>query len=206
MRAIDVRRADDRFLTELPGVRTRHAFSFGRHYDPAHTGHGRLVVADEHLLEPGAGFGPHPHRDLEVVSWVLEGVLVHEAATGRTEVEAGVVQRMVTGAGVVHDERAGQARTRFLQLWLTSEPGLAPSYEQVPVGALARLLPGVWAGALTGAWALPDVRRVHLHVASGACTLDSTRLSAGDSVRLTDAGPLALEGAAQLLAVELPEE
>ena len=205
---LEVRRAADRFVTRVPGVETRHCFSFGQHYDPAHTGHGRLVVHDEHLLAAGAGFGPHPHRDLEIVSWVLEGVLVHEDAAGRRSVPAGVVQRMTTGDGVVHDERAGAVGTRFVQLWLTAEPRTPRSYEQVVPGELAEVLPGVHAGRLTGSRPLPDVARVHVFVAAGACTLAGRRLEMGDSARLTAAGAveMAADGAAQVLVVALPEE
>jgi quercetin 2,3-dioxygenase len=204
---LEVRRAQDRFLTRGPGVQSWHCFSFGQHYDPAHTGHGRLVVHDEHLLEPGAGFGPHPHRDLEVVSWVLEGTLLHEDAGGRSAVPAGVLQRMVTGSGVVHDERAGAAPTRFVQLWLTAEPGRPPSYEQVVVGPLAQVAPDVFAGELRGRWAVPDAERVHVHVAAGSCRVDGVALGPGDSARLTAAGPLLLEAGepAQVLVVSLPQ-
>lgn len=205
MPALSVRRAGERFVTRGPGVQTWHGFSFGPHYDPEHVAHGRLVAHDEHLLEPGAGFGPHPHRDLEVLSWVLEGELLHEQAGGSTRVAAGTLQRMVTGAAVVHDERAGAARTRFLQLWLLA-PGGTPSYEQVAVGALGPLLPGVHAGRLDGSWAVPDVARAHLHVAGGTCALGPLRLGVGDAVRLTAAGPALLEGQAEVLLVELPEE
>ena len=204
---LEVRRAQERFLTQAAGVRTWHCFSFGPHYDPAHVGHGRLVVHDEHLLEPGAGFGPHPHRDLEVVSWVLEGALVHEDAGGRRAVPAGVLQRMVTGGGVVHDERAGAVRTRFVQLWLTAEPGTPPSYEQVVVGPLAQVAPHVFAGELRGGWTVPDAERVHVYLAGGSCLLDGMALAPGDAVRLTGAGPLLLEAGepAQVLVVSLPQ-
>lgn len=204
---LEVRRAADRFVTRAPGVLTRHAFSFGPHYDPAHTGHGRLVVHDEHRLEPHGGFGAHPHRDVEVVSWVLEGVLVHEDDAGAVEVPAGTVQRMVAGGGVVHVERAGAAATRFLQLWLVDEPGRARSYAQAPVGELAEVLPGVHAGRLRGSWPVPDVARVHLHVASGSAVVGGDRLGPGDAARLTSAGALRVEAEqAQLLVVALPDE
>lgn len=200
-----MRRAEDRFVTRGPGVVTRHGFSFGRHYDPAHVAHGRLVAHDEHRLEPGVGFGPHPHRDVEVVSWVLEGALVHEEATGAAVVPAGSLQRMCAGAGVVHDERAGQVATRFVQLWLTADPGAGTAYEQVVAGDLAEALPGIHAGRLDGAWRVPDVARVHAYVAGGACTLEGVALTAGDAVLLTGAGPVVLDGRAQVLVVELPE-
>ena len=200
-----LRRAADRFVTRSPGIETRHGFSFGPHYDPQHVAHGRLVVHDEHVLEPGAGFAPHPHHDLEIVSWVLEGELVHEDGPRVRPVPAGVLQWMTAGTGVVHAERAGSARTRFLQLWLTTRPGLVPSYEQVPVQALAEVLPGWHAGRLDGAWALPEVPRAHLHVAAGTCALGDLQLSAGDAVRLAAPTSLPLRGQAEVLLVELAQ-
>lgn len=79
---VDVRRADDRFLTTAAGWQTRHAFSFGQHYDPGNTGFGLLLVHDETTVLPGSGFDPHPHRDVEIVTWVLAGALAHEDSTG----------------------------------------------------------------------------------------------------------------------------
>lgn len=205
MPALAVRRAADRFVTRTPGVQSWHGFSFGPHYDPEHVAHGRLVVHDEHLLEPGAGFDPHPHRHLEIVSWVLEGELVHEDGTRTAAVPPGTVQRMRTGSGVVHAERAGAVATRFLQLWLTASAGGGPAYEQAVAGRLGELLPGLHAGRLDGRWMVPDVARAHLHVAQGTCALGELSLSAGDAVRLTAAGTWALTGQADVLLVELPD-
>lgn len=202
-----VRRAGERFVTARPGVETRHGFSFGRHYDPAHTGHGRLVVHDEHRLAAGAGFDPHPHRDVEVISWVLAGTLLHEQDGAVTAVPAGALQRMVAGAGVVHAERAADRPCRFVQLWLTTPPAQPRSYAQVvPAAELAQVLPGVHAGRLDGRWRLPAAARAHLYVATGGCALEDRELAEGDAVRLTAAGPVVVEGQARLLVVELPEE
>ncbi len=201
-----MRRASERFVTRSPGVETRHAFSFGAHYDPAHVGHGRLVLHDEHRLDAGAGFDPHPHRGLEVVSWVLSGELEHEEGGRTARVPAGTVQRMTTGRGVVHAERATGGPTRFLQLWLTAGVDADPSYEQVVAGRLCEVLPGVHAGRLRGSWTLPDVPLAHLHVADGDGELDDLRLHAGDAVRLTAAGPRALRGDAHVLVVTCLQE
>lgn len=200
-----MRPAADRFVSRAPGVETRHCFSFGPHYDPGHVGHGRLVLHDEHLLAPGAGFGPHPHRDLEVVSWVLEGMLLHEHDGRRAELPAGTLQRMTAGTGVVHAERAGPQPTRFVQLWLSAEPGAVPAYEQAVAAALGEVLPGVHAGRLTGRWTLPDVPRAHVYLASGSALLDGVRLEPGDSARLTGAGAQVLAGQAQVLVALLDE-
>lgn len=203
--ALVVRRAADRFVTRTAGVETRHCFSFGRHYDPAHVGHGRLVLHDEHLLAAGAGFAPHPHRDIDVVSWVLEGTLRHEHDGQAAQVAAGGVQRMTAGAGVVHAERAGEQGARFVQLWRTIAPGAAPAYEQVAAGELAQVLPGVHAGRLSGAGQVPAAARAHVYVAAGDCTLAGIRLEEGDSARLTACGAQELVGQGQLLVVLLEE-
>lgn len=203
MPSLVVRPGGDRFVSRSPGVTTHHCFSFGPHYDPAHVGHGRLVLHDEHLLAPGAGFAPHPHRDVEVVSWVLEGTLLHEHDGQRTQLPAGGLQRMAAGTGVVHAERAGPHVTRFVQLWLAADPGAPPAYEQVVAGALGQVLPGVHAGRLTGRWTLPEAPLAHVYVASGGAVLAGVRLQAGDSARLTHAGAVTVEGQAELLAVLL---
>lgn len=223
-----MRRARDRFGTDRPGVRSRHGFSFGAHYDPEQVGHGRLVVCDEHRLRPGAGFPLHPHRDLEVVSWVLDGVLVHEGA-GTTRLRPGSVQRMSAGLGVRHAERADRAGARFVQAWLLpAVTGLPPSYEHrrvpperlrdalVPVvsglghagavrlGAPAALHVGRLAPGRTVA--LPRATRLHLLVVRGALRLGRLRLGEMDAARLTGAAPaVTAQTAAELLVWELPE-
>lgn len=202
-----MRRAADRFVTRVPGVETRHSFSFGAHYDPAHVGHGPLVVCDEHRLEAGAGFAPHPHRDVEVVSWVLQGVLRHEGPGGTTEVPAGRGQWLSTGSGVVHAEHAGDAPTVFVQTWLVS-PGGTPSYEpllragpglqQVGSGAGATL----HVGRVDRPTTLPAAPYLHVLVTDGRLRLAGLELGAGDSVRLTGTGT-ALEGDAHVLVWEM---
>ena len=124
---VAVRRAGERFLTLTAGVATRHCFSFGPHYDPAHVAHGPLLLCDEHLLAPGAGFDEHRHRDVEVVTWVLEGELAHSGPDGTAHVPTGGGQRMSAGSGVLHAERAGSIGARFVQAWLAPVlPGAAP--------------------------------------------------------------------------------
>ncbi len=205
MGPVVLRPAAERFVTRQPGISTRHCFSFGPHYDSAHVAHGRLVLHDEHLLDPGAGFAPHSHRDVDVVSWVLEGTLVHEQDGVTARVRAGGLQRMTAGPAVVHSERAADEPTRFVQLWLTAPPGTASSYEQVVTGDLDEVLPGIWAGRLAGRWALPEVPRAHVFVARGDCTLGGAALSAGDSARLTGAGLQELAGDADVMIVGLGE-
>lgn len=203
-----VRPSADRFVTRSGGVLTRHAFSFGRHYDPAYVGHGSLVVCDEHELQPGAGFAAHPHRDLEIISWVLQGELVHSDDRGTRRLPVGVVQRLGAGSGVVHAERAGKAPVRFLQMWLLpARLGVRPSYEQVvpPPGPLVTPLSGLGhpAAAPLGASAalhvvrlavgervqLPAAPLAYLAVTRGTLQLEEHGpLAAGDGAALTGAG------------------
>jgi redox-sensitive bicupin YhaK (pirin superfamily) len=223
----------ERFVTRTPGLVTRHAFSFGSHYDPHRIGHALLVAHNEDTADPGAGYPEHPHRDLEIVTWVLAGALRHEDSQGRSGVVTpGVVQRMSAGSGVRHSEwsDAGQSGpTRFVQMWVRpTSPGGDPSYAQADVAAdLAggELVPLVADGggapvslhsraSLYGARLapgarvrLPDVAAVHLFVAAGAVELEAAgTLHTGDTARLTAAGPrrLAATRATELLVWAMP--
>lgn len=138
---VDVRRAGDRFCTLSAGSRSRHCFSFGPHYDPANTGFGPLVACNDELLEPGGGYDPHRHADVEIVTWVVSGSLTHvDSVSGRRVIGPAEVQRLSAGSGVVHSEKAelpsdgglaGLEPTRFIQMWLTpDEPGGEPAYDQ----------------------------------------------------------------------------
>ncbi|HEY9412615.1 MAG TPA: pirin family protein [Jiangellaceae bacterium] len=141
-----VARAADRFVTRAEGVTSRHSFSFGPHYDPSNVGFGLLVVSNDDLVQPGSGYPTHPHRDVEIVTWVLDGVLVHRDSTGGGGVlTPGLAQRMSAGSGVVHAEfnDAGgdtgvpgrRAPLRFVQMWVPPDrPGGDPSYQQDQVG------------------------------------------------------------------------
>ncbi|MEO6204000.1 MAG: pirin family protein, partial [Mycobacteriales bacterium] len=206
--AIDVRRAEARFVTRSPGVETLHSFSFGTHYDPVNVGHGCLVTHDEHRLAPGAGFPPHPHRGLDIVTWVLAGRLRHEDDTGTvTDVSTGGVQVLCTGDGVLHGERNASTTepVRFLQAWLIAEPGRsAPTYTVLDRGP--DLDAGEWVSlcevpgaSLLGArlaagevLVVPAVRRAHLFVARGQVSLGGQMLDTSDAARLTGAGELRL--------------
>jgi redox-sensitive bicupin YhaK (pirin superfamily) len=129
----------DRFLTQLSWLHSRHSFSFGHHHDPAWEHFGPLLVINDDIIQPGNGFGLHPHRDMEIITVMVEGMLEHRDSLGNGEVlRAGEVQRMSAGTGITHSEwNPGQEPCRLLQIWI--EPlrrGLAPSYSQ------QRLQPG----------------------------------------------------------------
>lgn len=199
-----------RFSTHEADRVTRHSFSFGPHYDPANLGFGPLVCHNDDLLQPGGGYPDHPHRDLEIVTWVMAGVLLHTDSTGHTSaLGPGTVQTMSAGSGIRHAELADPASgpTRFVQAWVRpDEPGGVPVHRELPVdlegsglvpvagadglpirtaGAalhVARLAPGE-------SVSLPDARLVHVFAATGSASLDEHRgehqVEAGDAVRIT---------------------
>ncbi|WP_208036579.1 pirin family protein [Streptomyces cyanogenus] len=207
---MDVRRAGERYRGGDPGagIDTRHAFSFGPHYDPDNLRFGAVIACNEERLAPGAGFAEHPHSHTEIVTWVVEGELTHRDSTGHeTRVRPGDVQHLSAAAGVRHVERNdGDAPLTFVQMWLTPhEPGGDPSYHLVPgiadstpyavpaAGAMLhvrRLEPG-------GRTAVPDAAYVYLHVVRGEVRLAGEELHPGDAARITGAqAPESLEAVA----------
>jgi redox-sensitive bicupin YhaK (pirin superfamily) len=136
---VEVRRAASRRSTAGDNLVSRHSFSFGPHYDPGDVGHAVLVAHNDDDIRAGAGYDTHPHRDLEIVTWVLEGGLRHRDSDGNGGVVVpGRLQRLSAGSGVRHSEHHDPAhgpRLRFVQMWvLPDEPGLTPSYAQRDVG------------------------------------------------------------------------
>ncbi|CAL9438153.1 pirin family protein [Streptomyces sp. enrichment culture] len=200
---MDVRRADERYPGGDPatGIASRHAFSFGPHYDPDNLRFGALLACNEERLASGAGFDEHPHSHTEIVTWVVEGELTHRDSTGHeTLVRPGDVQRLSSAGGVRHVERnAAAVPLTFVQMWLTPlDPGGDPSYEIVrgiadstpyalpQAGAMLhvrRLTPGERT-------AVPDGAYLYVHVVRGEVTLGGETLGAGDAARITDAEAL----------------
>ncbi len=142
---VDIRRADDRFKTRLRWLDSKHSFSFSRHYDPLNTHHGLLLVNNDDVVTPGTGFETHPHQDMEIVTWVLQGSLVHQDSTGHAGIiYPGLAQRMSAGTGILHSEKndswrlqGGDTHTdpvHFVQMWVVpDEDGIAPGYEQLEI-------------------------------------------------------------------------
>ena len=214
---VDVRRADQRFTTQIGWLDSKHSFSFGHHFDPGNTRHGLLLVNNDDVVRGGAGFDTHPHRDMEIVTWVLSGELEHRDSEGnRGIIRPGLAQRMSAGRGIRHSEKNHSATddVHFVQMWvLPDTPGIDPSYEQRDISAelergdLVPIASGrdhhdgavtlhqrdatLWGARLTvGATVtVPDDRHVHVFVPIGSGDLDGAgRLDTGDAVRLTAAG------------------
>lgn len=175
--------ADARFESVQAGILTRHSFSAGAHYDADRIAFGSLVGLDEHLLEPGAGFAEHAHRGVEILSWVLEGVLRHEGADGRVELVApGSVLRQTTGSGIRHRERNASADEplRFVQLTVLSdadEPACTVTEPPVLIAGA-----GLFA-VLTGKTEL-ELASAYLHTTRGSFNITKNLLQPGDSIRI----------------------
>jgi quercetin 2,3-dioxygenase len=229
-----IRRAGDRGYADHGWLRSYHSFSFADYWDPRHVEFGALRVINEDRVAPGAGFGTHGHRDMEIVSYVLEGELAHKDSTGTSSViRPGDVQRMSAGRGVQHSEfnNSQQRPVHFLQIWIQPNVlGIDPGYEQrhfaadekrgrlrlvaSPDGANssvvirqdARMYAGLFDGAEQGSLEVANGRRVYVHLARGGLTVNGEALAAGDALKLTDATDLRLSNGAdaEVLVFDLP--
>jgi len=211
-----------------------HTFSFADYYEPEHMGFRNLRVVNDDRVAPGMGFGKHPHRDMEIISYVLEGSLEHRDSIGTGSViKPGDVQRMSAGSGVLHSEfNASKTEpVHFLQIWiLPRERGGPPGYEQktfsreeragrlrlvaspdgrdgsVTVHADASLYAGLFAPGQTVETPVSNARHIWLHVASGAVRVNGRELATGDSAGISDEATLRIEGIhdAEILVFDLP--
>jgi redox-sensitive bicupin YhaK (pirin superfamily) len=194
MTTVDIRRAADRRLTRTPWLHSRHSFSFAAHRDPANTHHGLLLVNNDDVVAPGTGFDTHPHRDMEIITWVLNGSLVHQDSTGHSGViYPGLAQRMSAGRGILHSEKndswtlSGEKHTEpvhFVQMWVVpDEAGRTPDYQQLEIDH--ELLAG---GLITIASGMPAHRNDSaITIGNRYAALHGARLQPGDSVELPDA-------------------
>lgn len=230
---IVVRKAQDRGHAEHGWLDSWHSFSFADYYDPVHMGVGNLRVINEDRIAPGTGFGTHGHRDMEIVSYVLDGALAHRDSMGNTSsIVPGEVQRMSAGTGVRHSEfnHAQDRQTHFLQIWILPDaPGGAPGYEQkmftpdskrgrlrlvaspdgtdgsVTLRADARLYAGLFDGAESAQQALDPARPHYVHLVRGSLRVNGHALSAGDALTLQGETALQIDGGqnAEVLVFDL---
>jgi redox-sensitive bicupin YhaK (pirin superfamily) len=193
--AVDIRRSRERFATEIAWLDSHHCFSFGRHYDPANTHFGLLLVSNDDVVAPGTGFETHPHRDMEIVTWVLDGQLVHQDSEGHNGViHPGLAQRMSAGTGILHSEKNDSWRVtggpehldpvHFIQMWVVPDtPGISPGYEQLDISD--ELEAGGLVVVASGMDVHRDVRAIKINNRYAA--LEVARLRDGQSVELPSA-------------------
>lgn len=231
---IELRKSEDRGLADLGWLHSHHTFSFGHYYDPHHTGFGPLLVINEDRVQAAKGFGTHGHRDMEIISYVLDGELAHKDSMGNGSVlRYGDVQRMSAGTGVMHSEfnNSSDKLVHFLQIWI--EPavkGIAPGYEEKHFDAaskrgLLRLIASpdgndgsvtmhqdarLYASLLQGEEAveheLEPGRTAYLHLIRGQLTVNGQRLDTGDALKIRNE-PRITAGqaeAAEFLLFDLP--
>lgn len=229
---IKIRKAQDRGLTEISWLKSYHTFSFGEYYDPQHRGFGMLRVINEDTVQPGQGFATHQHRDMEIISYVIEGALEHKDSmrTGSV-IRPGEIQRMSAGTGVAHSEfNASQTDpVHFLQIWIIPEKiGLRPDYEQKKLPSIRNefILIGSPQGGAHAVLINQDVklyfakldsqrainyrfaheRKGWFQMVKGKLMLNHQELTAGDGVQISDANEInlsALEEGAEFLLFDL---
>jgi len=233
---MQIRRSEQRGYADHGWLKSFHSFSFADYYDPKNVQFGPLRVINEDRVRPGAGFGTHGHRDMEIISYVLEGELEHKDSLGTGSViRPGDVQRMSAGRGVLHSEfnPSPSREVHFLQIWIQPNvSGVAPSYEQksfapremrgrlrliaspdgsegsVRIHQDARLYAGLFDGAEQARLDLQAGRRAYVHVARGTLNASGALLAAGDALQLAQAAQLTFSGggAAEILVFDLPGE
>ena len=231
---MSIRRSAERGYADHGWLKSFHSFSFAEYQDPDHMGFGPLRVINEDRVAPGMGFGTHGHRDMEIISYVLDGELAHRDNIGNGSViRPGDVQRMSAGSGVMHSEfnHAKSQTTHVLQIWIQPDlTGIAPSYEEKrfedadkrgrlrliasPDGAEgsvlihqdARVYSGLFHGDESAVLALGPGRRAYVHVARGSIVVDGAALATGDAAMLTDVREITLTrgDAAEVLVFDLP--
>jgi redox-sensitive bicupin YhaK (pirin superfamily) len=229
-----IRLSSERGHADHGWLNSHHSFSFADYFDPEHVEFGPLRVINEDRVVPGAGFGAHGHRDMEIISYVLSGELAHKDYIGNGSViRPGDVQRMSAGTGIRHSEfnPSNTSPVHFLQIWIQPDVrGIAPSYEEkrftdaekrgklrliaAPQGAErsvqlhqdVRLYAGLFDGAETATLPLTKGRRVYVHVARGSIIADGVRLQAGDALKIEDVQAVKLEAGedAEVLVFDLP--
>lgn len=230
---INIRRAEDRGHADHGWLNTFHTFSFADYYDPAHMGFRGLRVINEDRVQPGQGFGTHPHRDMEIISYVLEGGLEHRDSMGNGSViRPGEVQRMSAGTGITHSEfnSSRDELVHFLQIWLIpSERGITPGYEQklidrkeqdgrlrlvassdgrddsVTIHTDANLYAGLFNAGAMGELPIRKGRHAWVHLARGKARINGHDMKAGDGAAMSEVPLIRIEGveASEVLVFDL---
>jgi redox-sensitive bicupin YhaK (pirin superfamily) len=230
----EIRRSDERGYADHGWLKSFHTFSFADYFDPQHVEFGPLRVINEDRVQAGAGFGTHAHRDMEIISYVLDGELAHRDSMGNgSTIRPGDVQRMSAGSGVRHSEfnPSGSQPAHFLQIWIQpNAQGIKPSYEEkhfsaedkrgrlriiasadqaegsVLIHQDARVYAGLFDGTETATLKVAAGRRIYVHVARGSVDANGAPLGAGDAMKLTDVQELVLKGGreAEVLVFDLP--
>jgi redox-sensitive bicupin YhaK (pirin superfamily) len=231
---LTLRPSQERGHADHGWLNTYHTFSFANYYDPRHMGFSLLRVINEDFVAPGQGFGTHPHRDMEIITVILEGTLEHKDSMGnQAQIKPGEVQRMSAGTGVTHSEYnpSPMQPVHLMQIWIeTGKKGIAPSYEQkafpdaeklnqlrvvaspdgrdgsVTIHTDASLYQTLLRDGGSVTHAIAPGRRAYVHVARGEATLNGKTLKAGDGARVEDEAELTLEAAksAEVLVFDLP--
>jgi redox-sensitive bicupin YhaK (pirin superfamily) len=229
-----IRRSNERGHANHGWLNSYHSFSFADYFDPKHVEFGPLRVINEDRVAAGAGFGAHPHRDMEIISYVLDGELAHKDSMGNgSTIRPGDVQRMTAGTGVRHSEFNPSAKqpVHFLQIWIQpNATGIEPSYEEkhfaesdkrgrlrliaspdaaegsVLIHQDAKLYAGLFDGNESATLELQRGRRSYIHVARGEVRVNGSELSTGDALKLTAASTVTIEGGkqAEVLVFDLP--
>jgi len=230
----DVRRSGERGHANHGWLDSYHSFSFADYHDPRHMGWGPLRVINEDRVQAGQGFGTHGHRDMEIVSYVLEGALGHKDSMGNgSTIRPGDVQRLSAGSGITHSEfnHEQTGTTHFLQIWIEPDVrGIAPSYEErhfsaadkrgrlrlvaspdgrdgsVTIHQDALLFAGLFEGDESARHRIAVGRKGYVHVARGRVDVNGQALAAGDALK-TGAGDITIAGgdSAEVLVFDLPE-
>ena len=231
---IEVRKADDRGIANFGWLDSRHTFSFGHYHDPRHMGFGPLLVINEDKVTPAKGFGTHGHRDMEIISYVLDGELAHKDSMGNGSVlRYGDVQRMSAGTGVMHSEfnHSAEKLVHFLQIWIQpSVQGIPPSYEEkhfdtaskagmlrliaspdgeegsVTIHQDAKLYASILQPSQEITHTLAAGRSAYLHLIRGQLTVNGTVLHTGDALKIQAETQITMNEAedAELLLFDLP--
>lgn len=230
---LELRKAGERGAANFGWLDSRHTFSFGHYHDPKQVGFSDLLVINDDRVEPGTGFGTHPHRDMEIFTYVLEGALEHKDSMGTGSViRPGDVQMMSAGSGITHSEfnPSREESVHLLQIWIVPDRlRITPRYQQknfsaagkrgrlrliiAPDGADgtlgvfqdARVHAGLFDGAERAEFVLPAGRYAYVHVARGSLRVNGIPMAAGDGARVREAGTLVFDGgaAAEVLLFDL---